>query len=396
MTPPVPAGVGVELLTVRLPLVAPWVTPLGRFDERVVLLVRVDLGDVVGWGECVAQGEPSYSPEYVEAALDVTARHLVPRLLDASELFGRERRAGRSSPTAGLLSAVKGHPMAKAALEAAWLDALLRREGRSLASHLRSLADPPATGPVPDSVVAGVAVGVAGDVGALVDEVARRVGEGYRRVKLKVHPGWDTVPVRAVRHRWPSGALLVQVDANGSYAAATDPATALAPLDDLGLLLIEQPLGDDDLVGHARLARSLTTPLCLDESVTSARVAESAVALGSCRVVNVKAGRVGGLHEAVAVADVCRRAGIPVWCGGMLETGIGRAVNLALATVPGFDLPGDLSASERFWALDVVDEPARLGSDGTIAVPEGPGSGVEVRADVGELAVERRWYPAGI
>lgn len=387
------SAAGVELVVVRLPLVAPWRTALGSFAERDVLLVRVDLGDVEGWGECVAQGEPTYTAEYVEGALDVTARHLLPRLLDRPALFAPVLRAGPASPTAGALAAVRGHPMAKAALEAAWMDALLRREGRALADHLNALADPVRPGPVPTRVPGGVALGVTGDVAALVDEVARRVDEGYRRVKLKVHPGWDLEPVAAVRARWPD--LLLQVDANGSYAEVDDPAAALAPLDDLGLLLVEQPLGDDDLLGHARLAAALATPICLDESVTSAVVAATALALGAAGAVNVKAGRVGGLHEAVAVTNRCRAAGVPVWCGGMLETGIGRAANLALATVPGFDLPGDLSASARFWAEDVVTVPAVLEPDGTVAVPSGPGTGVEVRADLDRLAVSRRWFPAG-
>ncbi len=242
---------------------------------------------------------------------------------------------------------------------------------------------------------AGVVIGVTGDTGLLVDEVARGVEEGYRRVKLKIHPGWDDRPVEVVRARWDPGALMVQVDANGSYAAVEDPVAALRPIDDAGLLLVEQPLGDDDLLGHAALARALRTPICLDESITSASVAASALALGACSVINIKAGRVGGLAEAVRVHDLCRAASVPAWCGGMLETGVGRATNLALASLPGFTLPGDLSAADHFWVDDIVTSPARLGPGGTIAVPDGPGLGVEVRGDLGSVTVRRTWYPIG-
>jgi O-succinylbenzoate synthase len=292
------------------------------------------------------------------------------------------------------MAPVKGHPMARTALEVAALDAGLRAAGQSLAAYLATTCNPPAGDP-PPSVPAGVAVGITGEVSSLLDEVARRVEEGYRRVKLKVHPGWDVVPVGAVRARWGPAELLVQVDANGSYAGADDPAAALRPLDDAGLLLVEQPLGDDDLLGHAALARTLRTPVCLDESITSAAVAATALVVGACSVINIKAGRVGGLAEAVRIHDLCRAASVPVWCGGMLETGIGRATNLALASLPGFTLPGDLSAADRFWADDIVTFPARLGPGGTIAVPDGPGLGVEVRADLGAVTVRREWYPAG-
>lgn len=381
-----PAAVsGIELLRLRLPLRSPWVTAAGRVQERDVILVRVVLGDREGWGECVAQTEPTYTAEYVEGAWDVLARHLVPRLL----AHPGADWTGPDGPSAGILAAVKGHPMAKAAIETALLDAHLRTVGRPLAAHLAARST--GSGPPAVSVVAGVAVGVAGDVGALLDEVGGYVAAGYRRVKLKVHPGWDERPVAAVRQRWPAAELMVQVDANGTYAGVPDPAAALARLDGAGLLLVEQPLGDEDLLGHARLARRLATPVCLDESITSEAVARTALALGSCRVVNIKPGRVGGLLEAVRIHDRCVEAGVDAWCGGMLETGVGRAANLALASLAGFTLPGDLSAADRFWQEDIVTAPARLEADGTIAVPTGPGLGVEVRADLDDVAVERRW-----
>jgi O-succinylbenzoate synthase len=379
---------GIELVHLRLPLVSPWVTALGTIDRRDVLLVRVVASGVSGWGECVAQPEPTYSAEYVEGAADVLARHLIPRVL---RLAGMGAGAGRVRAAMG---AVKGHPMAKTALEVAALDAELRATGRSLAVDLAARCQPPA-GPPPRSVVAGVAVGVTGEVAALVDEVARRVEEGYRRVKLKIHPEWDTVPVEAVRSRWGPAELLLQVDANGSYAGSEDPVAALRPLDDAELLLVEQPLGDDDLVGHAALAQALRTPVCLDESITSTATAASALALGACGVINLKMGRVGGVAEALRIHDLCRAASVPVWCGGMLETGVGRAANLALASLPGFTLPGDLSAADRFWADDIVTEPARLRPGGTIAVPDGPGLGVDVRPDLRSVTVRRDWYPVG-
>jgi o-succinylbenzoate synthase len=378
---------GVELVHLRLPLNAPWITAHGVIDRRDVLLVRVVAGGISGWGECVAQPEPTYSSEYVEGAADVLVRHLIPRVLAVAPPLRADR-------VVAAMAAVKGHPMAKTAVEVATLDAGLRAAGLSLAAYLATRCAPPAGDP-PASVRAGVAVGITGEVASLLDEVARRVEEGYRRVKLKIQPGWDVVPVEAVRARWGPGELLVQVDANGSYAGLDDPYRALRALDEAGLLLVEQPLGDDDLLGHAALARALRTPVCLDESITSSAMAAAALALGACGVINIKPGRVGGVAEAVRIHDMCRAASVPVWCGGMLETGIGRATNLALASLPGFTLPGDLSAADRFWADDIVTLPARLGPAGTIAVPDGPGLGVDVRPDLAAVTVRRDWYPVG-
>ncbi|HLI00634.1 MAG TPA: o-succinylbenzoate synthase [Acidimicrobiales bacterium] len=393
---------GIELVRLRLPLRAAWVTAAGRVTARDVLLVRAVVDGVDGWGECVAQTEPTYTSEYVEGAADVLARHLIPRVLAArlplaAEVDGPARgpspSSGWTGPTAAALAAVKGHPMAKAAIECAVLDATLRLAGRPLAAHLAAAADPPAT-ELPATVPAGVAVGVAGDVDALMDEVAGYVADGYRRVKLKIHPGWDCRAVEAVRERWPARQLPLQVDANGSYALVADPAAALRPLEAAELLLIEQPLGDDDLLGHAALAAALRTPVCLDESITSPAAAATALSLGAAGVVNIKAGRVGGLAEAVQIHDRCRAAGVPVWCGGMLETGVGRAANLALAALPGFTLPGDLSAADRFWAEDIVTQPVRLRPDGTVAVPTAPGLGVELTSALDGVSVDRTWWPA--
>jgi O-succinylbenzoate synthase len=252
--------------------------------------------------------------------------------------------------------------MAKAALEMAALDAELRSEGRPLSARL---------GAVREEVDCGVAVGLAPSLDALLDEVGGYLADGYRRIKLKVHPGADLEPVQAVRRRF--GDVALQVDANGTYRVEDWP--RLAALDPFDLLLVEQPLPPEDLLGSAEVARRIRTPVCLDESITSAAAAATALAVGACSVVNVKPGRVGGLLEAVRVHDVCRAAGVPVWCGGMLETGLGRAANLALAALPGFTLPGDLSGSARYFARDVT-EPF-VPEDGRLRVPTGPGIGVE-------------------
>ena len=349
-----------ELLQVRMPLVAPFETSFGVQQVRDVLLVRVELDGQQGWGECVTLPDPLYSPEFNDAAATAMRRFLVPALAQVPAL---------TAPNVAVaLARYKGHRMAKAALEMAVLDAGLRAAGMSLADYL---------GAVHDRVPSGVSVGIQPSVAALLDVVAGYLDAGYLRIKLKIRPGWDVEPVRAVRERF--GDIPLQVDANTAYTLAD--AGHLAKLDEFGLLLIEQPLADEDLTGHADLARRLRTPVCLDESVTSAKVAADAIRLGATTVVNVKAGRVGGYLEARRVHDVCAANGVPVWCGGMLETGIGRAANMALAALPGFTLPGDTSASDRFYRRDIVTEPFVL-RDGHIAVPTGPGLGVQVDDDV--------------
>ena len=348
-----------ELRRLRMALVAPFRTSFGTETERDVLLVRAVTPDAEGWGECVAMAEPLYSSEYVDAAHDIVRRHLIPRLFAAGEVAG--------SDVAVLLSPIKGHPMAKAALEMAVLDAELRARGVSYAEHL---------GAVRHAVDCGVSVGIHDSIPALLDTVAKHVDEGYRRVKLKIEPGWDIEPVRAVRERHPD--LPLQVDANTAYSLAD--ARHLAKLDEFELLLIEQPLPEDDVLAHAELAKIVRTPICLDESITSARAAADAIALGACRIVNIKAGRVGGYLEARRVHDVCAAHGVPVWCGGMLETGLGRAANVALAALPNFSLPGDTSGSDRYDHRDIT-EPFVL-KDGRLTVPTGPGLGVTPIPDV--------------
>ncbi|HVV74857.1 MAG TPA: o-succinylbenzoate synthase [Mycobacteriales bacterium] len=349
----------VELRRISLPLVAPFRTSFGTQTTRDALLVRAITPDVEGWGECVAMIDPLYSAEYVDAAQEVIRRFLLPRLFAAGEVS-----AGQVSH---LLEPVKGHPMAKAAVEMAVLDAELRQAGQPLAAFF---------GATRDRVPSGVSVGIMGSIPELIDTVGGYLEAGYVRIKLKIEPGWDVEPVREVRERFGDD-LLLQVDANTAYTLAD--ARHLAKLDPFDLLLIEQPLPEDDVRGHAELARRITTPVCLDESVTSARAAADAIALGACQVINIKAGRVGGYLEARKIASVAAASGLAVWCGGMLETGIGRAANAALAACPEFTLPGDVSASDRFYAHDIT-APFVL-DDGHIRVPSGPGIGVDVVLD---------------
>ncbi len=346
-----------DLRRVEMPLVSPFRTSFGTEVTRDILLVRVVTNDgVEGWGECVAGTEPLYSSEYVDGAQEVIERFMWPRLTSMPSV-----RAVDIQP---VLSPVRGHRMAKAAIEMAVLDAELRTCGMRLVDYL---------GGIRDAVPAGVSVGIEDSLETLLDNVATFVDAGYARIKLKIEPGRDVDVVAAVRERF--GDVPLQVDANAAYQLS-DLAT-LRRLDDFGLLLIEQPLAEEEVRAHAVVAAALQTPICLDESVVSARAAADALALRACDIVNIKPGRVGGLLEARRISDVCSAQGVPVWCGGMLETGIGRAANLALAALPGFTLPGDTSGADRYWKRDIVTEPAVL-IDGCVAVPQGPGLGVQV------------------
>ena len=359
---------GVELRVLHMPLVSPFTTSFGTETVREVIVVRVRTSDGDGWGEIVTQQAPLYSSEYTQGAWDVASRFLVPAL----------RARGRVAPegVAGILEPFVGHRMAKAGLELAVLDASLRAEGRSFASY---------AGAVVDRIPSGVSVGIQRDPAALVEVVGGYLAEGYRRIKIKIRPGRDVDDTAAVREAFPD--IPLQVDANSAYTLADDD--LLAELDRFGLLLIEQPLQEDDIVDHATLARRLKTPVCLDESIVSAKAARDAIALGAASVINIKAGRVGGYLEAIRVHDLCRDAGLPVWCGGMLETGIGRAANAALAALPGFTLPGDVSASARFYRRDIVTDPLVL-DDGFVQVPTGPGIGVDVdEAALANVTVEK-------
>jgi O-succinylbenzoate synthase len=363
---------GLELRRIAMPLVSPFRTSFGTEHARDVLLVRAAGEDADGWGECVAMSEPLYSSEYVDGAAEVIRRFLVPAIASLPDADAHTAEAA--------FARIKGHPMAKAAVQTALLDAELRAAGMSFGGYL---------GAVREAVPSGVSVGIMNTVPELLDAVAGYLEQGYLRIKLKIEPGWDVAPVAAVRERFGDG-ILLQVDANTAYTLAD--ARHLARLDAYDLLLIEQPLPEDDLRGHAALARQLRTPVCLDESITSARAAADAIALGATSVVNVKPGRVGGYLEARRIHDVCAANGVPVWCGGMLETGIGRAANVALAALPDFTLPGDTSASDRYFARDVT-EPFVL-RDGHVAVPTGPGLGVTPELDyLDGITTSKQWLP---
>ena len=344
----------IRLHRIDMPLVRPFRTSFGTQEARDVLLVEVVSDHVSGWAECVAMEWPGYSAEYVDGAVDVLVEHFIPAVaqdavLDPHEVHRRLRR-------------FQGHPMAKASLETAVLDAWLRQREQSLADYL---------GAVRSEVDCGVSVGIPSSIDALLEEVASYVDAGYRRIKLKIEPGWDVEAVRAVREAWPQ--MPLQTDANQAYTR--DDADLLGAMDEFDLLLVEQPLPEDDLRGHALLAERITTPVCLDESIISVATADTAIAFGATSVINIKPGRVGGYLEAKAIHDLCLDRGVPVWCGGMLETGIGRAANVALAALPGFTLPGDTSASSRYYATDIT-EPFVL-EDGRLRVPTGPGIGVD-------------------
>jgi O-succinylbenzoate synthase len=344
-----------ELRRIGMPLVAPFETSFGVQVERDILLLKAITDTGEGWGECVAGEEPTYSPEYVDGAQQVILQHLSPRL------FAREDLA--AADVATTLRPVHGHQMAKAALEMALLDAEQRARGESFAKRF---------GAVRDAVDCGVSVGIHATIPELLETVGGYIGQGYRRIKLKIKPGWDVEPVRAVRERF--GNVALQVDANTAYRESDGE--HLAELDEFDLLLIEQPLPEEQVLGHARLAKVVRTPVCLDESIHSYQAAVDAIELGACKIVNIKPGRVGGYLEAVRIHDLCKAHGIPVWMGGMLETGLGRAGNVAMAAMSNFTLPGDTSASDRYYHRDIT-QPFVL-EDGRLRVPAGPGLGVDV------------------
>jgi O-succinylbenzoate synthase len=347
---------GFELRQILLPLVRPFRTSFGTQYEREVLLVRaITTEGVDGWAECVAMSEPLYSPEYVAGCKDVIERFFAPTLLRAGDV--------RAEEVADLLRPFLSNQMAKAALETAILDAQLKYEGVSFGSYL---------GANKTEVDCGVSVGISPNIDALMEEVAIYVKAGYRRIKLKIEPGWDVEPVREVRNAWPE--MPLQVDANQAYGR--EDSAQLALLDPFNLLLIEQPLDEHDVLGHAMLARQLSTPICLDESITSFEAARDAIALEATTIINIKPGRVGGYLESIRIHDLCVENGLALWCGGMLETGIGRAGNVALAALPGFTLPGDTSASDRYFSRDITDPFVMV--DGRLAVPTAPGIGVNI------------------
>ena len=348
----------IELYHIKMRLKAPFRTSFGEEQDRECILVAAFSEGLIGWGECVASRFPGYSYETVKTAWHTLQDFMVPAVLSAP-LAGIQDYVQRVKP-------VRGHPMAKAGMEMALWDLYSRAAGQPLARFM---------GGERDRVPVGVSVGIQPSIEQMVQTVLAFRDQGYPRIKIKIMPGRDLEVARAVREAIPGVPL--QVDANSAYTL--ESALIFKQMDDLDLLLIEQPLGEDDLVDHSKLAPQLLTPLCLDESIHSLDHARWALELGACRIINIKPGRVSGLYEASRIHDYCFEQVVPVWCGGMLETGIGRAANVALATLPGFTLPGDISASDRYYEEDVTNEAFVLNSDGTLSVPNGPGLGVTVK-----------------
>jgi O-succinylbenzoate synthase len=347
----------VELRHIRMQLVAPFETSFGVELDRDCIILMLRGEGLTGWGECVAGLSPGYSYETAMTAWHVLTDFFVPAILGSEnvELDDLHDR----------LHEYKGHPLARAGLEMALWDLLAQAAGKPLAEVL---------GGVRQAVPVGVSVGIQKDAEILVDTVGQYIDQGYARVKIKIKPGRDVGDVRAVRSAFP--ALKLQVDANSAYTI--EDTASIEALDDFKLLLIEQPLAEDDLIDHSKLQARMKTAICLDESILSVRHARQALEIDACRVINIKPGRVGGLSEAMAIHNLGLESNIPVWCGGMLETGIGRASNLAIASLPGFTLPGDISATERYYVEDIADPPFVLNPDSTIDVPTKPGLGVEV------------------
>ena len=360
---------GVELRLVRLSLVEPFETSFGKIDSRLIFLVSLTAGGLRGWGEVVAAEKPLYSYETVGTAFHVIKDFLAPALLSDS-LTSINDLAQR-------FSRFRGHNMAKAGLELAFMDLLAQLNSQSLSAQI---AGERKTIPV------GVSLGIQPTITALLKRIDRYLGLGYQRIKLKIKPGWDLDVVDEVRRTHPN--ILLSVDANSAYTLSD--VNHLRRLDDYDLLMIEQPLQNDDLIDHAKLQRLLQTSICLDESIVGQRQANAALDLESCRIINIKIGRVGGYSEALAIHDLCAGRNIPVWCGGMLESGIGRAHNIALASLAGFTLPGDISASARYFERDLISPEVTVAYDGTVAVPDAVGLGFAVDLPFIESRTETR------
>ncbi|MGH9603307.1 MAG: o-succinylbenzoate synthase [Terriglobales bacterium] len=354
---------------IRMPLVHFFETSFGRTTERHILLVTAHCEGVAGWGECVAGEAPHYNEESTDIAWYVITRHLGPAVL------GRE--VAEAKDAARLMAPVRGNRMAKAAIENALWDAEAQQKGVPLWKLL---------GGSQREILCGVSLGIQDSVEQLLEKIEQELAAGYRRIKLKCKPGWDVEVFARVRERWPD--ILLSCDANSCYTL--DDAQHLKRFDQFRMLMIEQPLWPDDFYFHSRLQKQLSTPICLDEGIRNARDAEAALELGSCGIINIKVGRVGGFSEAIAVHDVARARDIPVWCGGMLEAGVGRSHNVALSTLPGFTLPGDVSASKRYWREDIIEPEVEVSAQGMISVGDQPGRGYRIREDLVERLTVRK------
>jgi len=362
----------IEAITLRelhIPLVHFFETSFGRTYDRRVLLVTLHSNGLEGWGECVAGENPYYSEEYIDGAWDVIVRYLGPLLL------GKTLQSGREVPA--LLGRVREHRMAKAALENAAWDTEAQERCLPLWKLLNGTRD---------EIACGVSIGIQDSHEELLQKIETELAAGYQRIKLKVKSGWDVDVLETVRARWPN--ILLSCDANSAYTLKD--LDHLKSFDRFKLLMIEQPLWNDDLYFHARLQKSMETAICLDEAIRSSRDAEAALELGACRIINIKVGRIGGFTDAIAAHDIAERFGAPVWCGGMLESGIGRSHNVALSTLPNFRLPGDVSASKRYWKEDIIEPEVVVSPQGTITVTDNPGRGYDLRADLIERLTVRK------
>jgi o-succinylbenzoate synthase len=362
----------IEAITLReleMPLVHFFETSFGRTYTRRILLVSVQGDGITGWGECVAGENPFYSSEWLDTAWPTIKHFLAPAVL------GRSLDTARESVP--LMAQVRGHRMAKASVENALWDAEAIEKQQPLWKLL---------GGTQTAIPCGVSIGIQDSIEQLLDKVQTELAAGYRRIKVKVKPGWDVNVLERIRSRWPE--ITLSCDANSAYTL--DQVEHLRSFDQFNLLMVEQPLWNDDIYNHSRLQKQLRTAICLDESIHHARDAAQAVEIGACRIVNVKVGRVGGFTEAKKVHDVCAAHNIPVWCGGMLESGIGRAHNIALSTLGNFRLPGDVSASKRYWKEDIIDPEVEVTPQGTIVIRNQPGTGYRVREDLIEKLTVRK------
>jgi len=351
----------ITLREIQMPLVHFFETSFGRVYSRRILLITAHCEGIHGWAECVAAEDPFYSSEWIESAWPTITHHLAPALIGRTLAQGRE--------AASLLGKVRGHRMAKAGLENALWDAEAQEKKQPLWKLL---------GGTRREIPCGVSIGIQDSPEQLLEKIQIELAAGYRRIKIKVKPGWDVNILEKIRARWSD--ITLSVDANSAYTL--DEFEHLRKFDLFNLLMIEQPLWNDDIYYHARLQKELRTAICLDESIEQARDAACAVETGACRIINIKVGRVGGFTEAKKVHDVCEKNNVPVWCGGMLESGVGRAHNIALSTLENFRLPGDVSASKRYWKEDIIDPEVEVSREGTIAIRDEAGTGYRVREDL--------------
>jgi o-succinylbenzoate synthase len=360
---------GIFLRELHIPLLRPFQTSFGVTKNRRILLAEIHSEGLIGWGECTAGERPHFSGESTDTAWQVIVNELGPMLAGASPEHGGD--------CPKIFSIVRGNPMAKAALENAIWDLEAQREGVSLSQLL---------GGVREVIPCGVSLGIQNSIPELMDIIERELAAGYQRIKLKCKLGWDVEVFEMVRSQWPD--ILLSCDANSAYRLRDSD--HIATFDEFDLLMIEQPLWHDDFYYHSMLQQRMNTPICLDESIRNRRDALAAIEMGSCKIVNIKLGRVGGFSEAIAVHNAAQERGIPVWCGGMLESGIGRSHNIALSTLENFSLPGDVSASARYWAEDIIEPEVTVSAEGEIQIPDSPGRGYEVRTDLVERLTVRK------